>query len=128
MTLPFLSSETPPATLRDRLVLHALMAAHTAIVAFSFAAGPILIRGALNGAYGFWFFAALAGPPFVCALRALNGRECILQTWARRLRGLKTGWARDVYFVSQDWAFRVVMMGAASYGVGLAGAAILSLQ
>lgn len=103
------------------IVLHAIMAVHSVIVIVCLLSGPILIRQAMHEQLAppiIWFCLGFA--PFICLLRILNGRECILQTWAKRLRGTGKDWARDIYLLPRRWALRIVLLGAVSYATGAA--------
>jgi len=51
---------------------------------------------------------ALLPPVLVFIGLQLNRGECILQTWAKRLSGRPDGWTRDVFWLPEDWALRVV--------------------
>lgn len=99
--------------------LHALMSLHTLIVAACFAAGPVMAQRSLQSRWDWLFWTAFILPPAIALLRMLTGRVCILQTWAKRLRGIETGWARDMYIFNEKWAMRVVKIGAVSYVSGL---------
>lgn len=103
----------------DYLMLHVLMAAHTIIVLASFAAGPFIAWNAIRGERPPLFWLALGFPPLICIGRLLNGEECILQSWARELRGINTGWARDIYLLPEAWALQVVLIGGILYVSGV---------
>lgn len=73
---------------------------------------------------------SLVPPVIVFIGLMLNGWTCILQTWAKRLTGTEDGWARDVLFLPESWATRVVRVmvpvfiivvgaGAARFATGL---------
>lgn len=51
---------------------------------------------------------ALLPPVLVFIGLQFNRGECILQTWAKRLSGQTEGWTRDVFWLPEDWALRVV--------------------
>ena len=114
---------TEPPLQRTSLLLHALMAAHTAIVAVSVAAvGYILARGLLGGALldDRLLFAAVIWIVGIGVGRYLNGVECILQTWARRLRGQASGWARDIYWAPESWAMAIPKVFTPAFLIGVA--------
>ncbi|HYF22429.1 MAG TPA: hypothetical protein VD929_03430 [Caulobacteraceae bacterium] len=87
-----------------------LMTVHTAVFALAVAAvlyalARGLVGGDLAGDGLLW--AALAFPALIELGRRLNRAQCVLQTWARRLRGIEDGWARDVWWIPERWAVRV---------------------
>jgi hypothetical protein len=56
-----------------------------------------------------WALWALIPPVGVFIGLMLNGGRCILQTLARRWTGTPDGlWARDIFFLPESWAVRVV--------------------
>ncbi len=103
----------------DLVLLHGLMVVHTAIVVLAFLAGPYIAWKAIRAERGLWLYLALLFPPLVCLGRIANGRECILQTWARELRGIENSWARDIYLLPESWALNVVLAAGILYVCGL---------
>lgn len=99
-----------PGVMTTESRLFWLMTVHTAVVAVSVAA---IAYGLLQGVFGpargddVLLAAALAWPAAIGVGRWLNGAECVLQTWARELRGVETGWARDVWWIPEAWALRI---------------------
>jgi hypothetical protein len=82
------------------------MAAHLCIVIVAVAAILYaLFRGATGIRADDWaLWIALAIPAGIGLGRFANGVECILQSWAKRLRGVESGWARDILWVPESWA------------------------
>ncbi|MCI5043607.1 MAG: hypothetical protein MRY72_02825 [Aquisalinus sp.] len=103
----------------DPVLLHGLMSMHTAIVVLAFLAGPYIAWKGIRAERNLWLYLALLFPPLVCLGRIANGRECILQTWARELRGIESGWARDIYLLPENWALNVVITAGILYLCGL---------
>ncbi|MBR9825116.1 MAG: hypothetical protein GYB36_04840 [Alphaproteobacteria bacterium] len=54
----------------------------------------------------------------------LNQGTCILQSWAKRLTGTQTGWARDILFLPESWALRVVPVMLPVFVVVIAAAGV----
>ncbi|WP_306252318.1 hypothetical protein [Parvularcula sp. IMCC14364] len=106
--------------LPEPVLLHGLMGMHTLIVAFALVAGPYIAWKAIRAERSLWLYLALAFPPLVCLGRIANGRECILQSWARELRHIEHGWARDIYLLPESWALSVVLVAGALYFCGCA--------
>jgi len=99
-----------------------LMTVHTAVVALAvpavlYALARGLVGGELQADGLLW--AALALPALIEAGRRLNGARCVLQTWARRLRGVEDGWARDVWWIPERWAVRIPALTAPAYLLAL---------
>lgn len=90
--------------------LYWLRLLHTVIFAACLIALVILV---VFAATGFWRNAAiwsLIAPFTILAGLLINGGRCVLQTRARRLMGLETGWARDIFLLPESWATRIVRL------------------
>jgi len=105
LILPAMPS-LPLAPPEQSPLLLPLMAAHLVIVIIAVAA---IAYALLRGATGLvpddaplWI--SLAIPAAIGLGRFANGVECILQTWAKRLRGVNAGWARDILWLPESWA------------------------
>ncbi len=103
----------------DQLFLHVLMGFHLILVVAGFAAGPFIGWMAIKQKRSTLLWGALAFPPPIALGQILNGGECILQTWAKEIRGIETGWARDIYLLPEWFAQYVVLIGAVLYISGV---------
>ncbi len=103
----------------EQLFLHALMGFHLILVIIGFAAGPYIGWMAIKQKRSNLLWAALAFPPAIAIAQLLNGGECILQTWAKEMRGIEEGWARDIYLLPEWFAQYVVLIGAVLYVSGV---------
>ncbi|MDF1767643.1 hypothetical protein [Maricaulis sp.] len=66
---------------------------------------------AASGDGAVWAIWALLPPVGVFLGLLLNRGRCILQTLARRMRGIEetdSRWVRDILFLPESWALRVV--------------------
>ena len=66
---------------------------------------------AASGHGAVWAIWALLPPLGVFVGLVLNRGRCILQTLARRLRGIEESdphWVRDILFLPESWALKVV--------------------
>ena len=95
------------------------MGFHLIVVIAAFAAGPYIAWKAIRKETSFLLYGALALPIFIIVGIGLNGGECLLQTWAKQLRGVEEGWARDIYLLPEWFAHQVVFVGAVLYVSGL---------
>jgi hypothetical protein len=105
------------------LVLNGLKAFHTLVVAGAIASASYLI---FLGVFGlapeggrFWLLCALVFPLIVGLVRLAGGRECFLQTWAKRFQGIESGWAPDVFCAHEAICMRMVRFVAIAYVAGL---------
>jgi hypothetical protein len=81
---------------------------HTIIFALCLAALAILAVFAISGLWRQAAIGALAAPFIILAGLLINRGRCLLQTRARKLMGMEDGWARDIFFLPESWAIRVV--------------------
>jgi hypothetical protein len=81
---------------------------HTAILAACLAALAVLIVFATTGHWRMAAIWALIAPFTILAGLLINRGRCVLQTRARKLTGQPDGWARDIFFLPESWAVRVV--------------------
>lgn len=106
-------SQTTSPSSPDRsagLALFWLRAVHTAVFAVCISCIGVVAVYDITGlgrAAALW---ALVPPGLVFCGLVLNRGECILQTMARRLAGQSdpSVWVRDVFWLPQSWALRVV--------------------
>ena len=116
------NAEPEPQTNSPLLML--LMAAHLGVVILATAAIAYLWFRSLTSAAATdpLLWAALMFPGLIGLGRYANGVECVLQTWAKRLRGVETGWARDVLWLPESWAQAIPPVCTPLYllGAGLA--------
>lgn len=104
----------------DDLKLHLIKGFHTLVVALSTLAVIYIFYCAfLKTSWHVLLGIAMAYPLAICIGRLLNGRECILQTWAKKLQGIEEGWAPDIYFLGQNLALRVVVVTAIFYVIAI---------
>tara|TARA_R110000868_G_scaffold45045_3_gene149862 strand:- start:2055 stop:2459 length:405 start_codon:yes stop_codon:yes gene_type:complete len=85
-----------------------LQIVHTLIVAGCIACLGMITLYAVTGIGPWLALIAILPPAGVGAGLLLNRGECIMQVWARELAEIETGWARDVLFLPESWALKVV--------------------
>ncbi|MEE2526659.1 hypothetical protein V0U79_09790 [Hyphobacterium sp. HN65] len=85
-----------------------LRLAHTVIFGACLAALACLAIFAVSGAGRTAAIWSLVAPFTILAGLLINRGRCFLQTRARRLMGMDEGWARDIFFLPESWAVRVV--------------------
>jgi hypothetical protein len=81
---------------------------HTVIFAACLAALGVLVTFAITGHGRTAAIWSLAAPFTILAGLLINRGRCLLQTRARKLMGVSDGWARDIFFLPESWAVRVV--------------------
>lgn len=81
---------------------------HTLVFAYCVATLIPMSAYALTGEGQHVALTALIGPVLVFFGLVLNRGTCILQTLAKRLTGTQEGWVRDIFFLPESWALRVV--------------------
>ena len=64
----------------------------------------------------------IAAPVLIGVGLALNGGECVFQTWAKTLSGVEEGWARDILILPEALVLGTVSITAPILIFGLAGA------
>jgi len=89
-------------------LLFLLQAVHTLIVVVCVAGLAPMVFYALTGEGLVIALGALALPVIVVIGLLLNRGTCILQTLGKRMTGTTDGWARDVLFLPESWALKVV--------------------
>lgn len=94
---------------------------HTLLFAACMAALAILIVFAISGVWRTGAVWALIAPFTILAGLLLNGGRCILQTRARKLMGMDDGWARDIFFLPESWAIRVVKIFVPPFTLAVTG-------
>ncbi len=77
---------------------------------------------ALTGEGGRWAILALLPPLGVGLGLLLNRGTCILQTLACRMTGRTEGWERDVFFLPESWALKVIPVMVPLFSVLVLGA------
>ena len=77
---------------------------------------------ALTGNGGRWAILALLPPLGILVGILLNRGTCILQTLACRMTGRTEGWERDVFFLPESWALKVIPVMVPVFSVTVLGA------
>lgn len=99
------------------LLLAAIKLTHTMVFLLSAGAIFFLLWAGLSGTLTSFVWIAAAVPALMGLGLKLNGDECILQTWAKRLQGSQE-WVSDIYI--PDWlALRIRPIFTPLYALGL---------
>ena len=101
--------------------LFTLRLVHTLIVIACVSMLIPLYHYALTGEGALWAALALIAPMGVLIGILLNGGTCILQTLACRMTGRTEGWDRDVFFLPESWAVKVVPATVPVFTLGVLG-------
>ena len=104
------------------IALFALRLVHTLIVVVCIAMLVPLAHYALTGNGGRWAVLALLPPLGILIGILLNRGTCILQTLACRMTGRTEGWERDVFFLPESWALKVIPVMVPVFSVVVLGA------
>ncbi|WP_421789526.1 hypothetical protein [Hyphobacterium sp.] len=94
---------------------------HTIIFAACLVALGVLIVFAVSGLWRSAAVWALIAPFAILTGLILNGGRCVLQTRAQKLLGLHGRWARDIFFLPESWAIRVVEVLAPPFTLAVVG-------
>lgn len=97
---------------------------HTVIFAYCIATLIPMSAYALTGEGQRVALTALIGPVLVFLGILLNRGTCILQTLAKRLTGTEEGWVRDIFFLPESWALRVVKVMVPVFVLVIGGVAV----
>lgn len=89
-----------PIPPRNPLLLASIKLTHTMVFLLSAGAIFYLLWAGISGRLTPFIWVAVAIPALVGLGLKLNGDECILQTWAKRLEG-SSEWVSDIYI--PDW-------------------------
>ncbi|WP_420430269.1 hypothetical protein [Hyphobacterium sp.] len=94
---------------------------HTVIFAVCMVALLVMIVFALTGGWRTAALWSLIAPVTILAGLWLNSGRCVLQTRARKLTGISEGWARDIFFLPESWATRVVRLFVLPFTLAVTG-------
>ncbi|WP_203291134.1 hypothetical protein [Maricaulis parjimensis] len=99
--------------------LFTLRLVHTLIVILCVGMLIPLYHYALTGNGGLWAALAMVAPMAVLIGILLNKGTCILQTLACRMTGRTEGWERDVFFLPESWALKVIPVTVPVFTLGV---------
>lgn len=110
--------------MRPETELFWLRLVHTLIFAACLVALVILSVFAASGLWRSTAIWALIAPFGILAGLLLNRGQCTLQTRAQKLMGVENGWARDIFFLPESWAIRVVRVFVPPFALAVLGSLI----
>lgn len=98
-----------------------LRLAHTIIFIACLIALGCLALFAITGLGRIVALWSLMAPFIILAGLLINRGRCLLQTRARKLMGINGGWARDIFFLPESWAIRVVKVFIPPFTLAVVG-------